>query len=175
MNVDNKTATGIETEHFGIKLNLRATKEVILSAGTVGSTQILLLSGIGPKEQLDQLDIEVNHELIGVGENLQDHVAASLWFSSENEMTIGANVFDISNPMTYFSYFWSGRGPFVNIGVEIGAFLKSSLNLDPWNRSDIQIGTLPATFIADFGLKYKDAINFNNDFFYGTYDSFRGM
>jgi choline dehydrogenase-like flavoprotein len=174
VNVDNKKATGIETERFGRHLSLRAKREVILSAGTVGSPQILLLSGVGPKEHLEEVGVEVKQELLGVGENLQDHVAATFWVSSENDRTFGANVFDIANPVAYFDYLWSGKGPLVSIGVEIGAFLKSTQNWDPWNRSDIQIGTFPATFIADFGLKYKDAINFNDDLFFGAYNSFRG-
>ncbi|CAF4928728.1 unnamed protein product [Rotaria sp. Silwood1] len=53
-------------------------KEVVLSAGTVGSAQILLLSGIGPREELDKHEIPVIVDLSGVGKNLQDHLMASL-------------------------------------------------------------------------------------------------
>jgi choline dehydrogenase-like flavoprotein len=52
---------------------VRATKEVILSGGAINSPQILLLSGIGDKVQLDKFNIPVVRDLPDVGKNLQDH------------------------------------------------------------------------------------------------------
>ena len=52
---EDRLATGIEVERFGKKLQLKAKKEIVLSAGAVGSPQILLLSGIGPKDQVSIL------------------------------------------------------------------------------------------------------------------------
>ena len=52
---------------------LAPTREVILSAGAIGSPQLLLLSGIGPADQLRSVGVAVNHDLPGVGENLHDH------------------------------------------------------------------------------------------------------
>lgn len=59
----------------GSKLRtVKASREVILSAGAIQSPQLLMLSGIGPRDHLEQLDIPVVHEAAGVGRNLQDHV-----------------------------------------------------------------------------------------------------
>ena len=74
--IKDKKAFGVE--YFDLKDNknivrLDASREVILSAGVIGSPQILMLSGVGPKEQLEKFGIEVLHDLPGVGENLQDH------------------------------------------------------------------------------------------------------
>jgi choline dehydrogenase-like flavoprotein len=69
-------AAGIELVRFGQKINLKIRKEVILSAGAVGSPQILLLSGIGPKKHLESVGVNVVEDLPGVGENLQDHLMA---------------------------------------------------------------------------------------------------
>ena len=87
-----KQANGIEVKRFDQKLNFNARKEVILSAGAVSSPHILLLSGIGPKEQLELVELPLIHELPGVGENLQDHVMTSIWLNSVNsENQVGAN------------------------------------------------------------------------------------
>ena len=55
---------------------IKARREVILSTGTIGSPQLLLLSGIGEREHLENLGIPVIHHLPGVGYNLQDHVGS---------------------------------------------------------------------------------------------------
>ncbi|XP_045198417.2 L-sorbose 1-dehydrogenase-like [Mercenaria mercenaria] len=67
------TATGVSFIRNGVKKIVKAKREVILSAGSIGSPQILMLSGIGPKEHLTSLKIEVKADL-PVGENLQDHM-----------------------------------------------------------------------------------------------------
>jgi len=69
-----KCACGVIYYKSNQSIELSANKEVILSAGSFGSPQILQLSGIGPKEHLESHDIEVNLELPGVGSNLQDHI-----------------------------------------------------------------------------------------------------
>ena len=67
-----KRAVGVVVESDGQLFDIEAD-EVILSAGAVGSPQLLLLSGIGTEEKLKKHDIDVYHELPGVGENLRDH------------------------------------------------------------------------------------------------------
>lgn len=65
--------TGVEFRQDGQLQQAYATSEVILSAGTIGSPRILLLSGVGPEKDLTTLGIPVAHDLKGVGRNLQDH------------------------------------------------------------------------------------------------------
>ena len=62
--------------------HVKAKKEVILSGGTVNTPQLLQLSGIGPKNLLDKLDIDIKKVLPGVGHNLQDHAATAVYFNS---------------------------------------------------------------------------------------------
>ncbi|MEZ8100300.1 GMC family oxidoreductase [Vibrio bivalvicida] len=69
-----KRAIGVEYGLSGKRIQIKCKKEVILSAGAFGSPQILLLSGVGPKEELDKHGIYQVHQLAGVGENLQDHI-----------------------------------------------------------------------------------------------------
>ena len=69
---DETRATGVEVESAGEKFVVEGD-EIILSTGAVGSPQILMLSGVGPAEQLRRLGIPVVHDLPGVGQNLRDH------------------------------------------------------------------------------------------------------
>ncbi|XP_046426541.1 glucose dehydrogenase [FAD, quinone]-like [Neodiprion fabricii] len=74
VNETTKTAYGVEFVRENMKYTVRAKKEVILSAGTIQSPQLLMLSGIGPKEHLEEVGIRVILDSPGVGNNLQDHV-----------------------------------------------------------------------------------------------------
>lgn len=79
---DPKKALGIELiNKEGKKVQLFANKEVILTAGAIGSPQILLQSGIGPKEDLEKLGIPVVKDL-PVGKNLQNHVSVAVKVST---------------------------------------------------------------------------------------------
>ena len=74
-------ATGIEyRDGAGALHQISATREVILSAGAVGSPQILMLSGIGPRREIEAVDIPCRHELPAVGKNLKDHLHCALFF-----------------------------------------------------------------------------------------------
>jgi len=72
--LEGKTAVGVRFEHKNRIKEIRVNKEVILSAGSIGSPHLLQLSGIGAKNVLAEAGIECLHELQGVGENLQDHL-----------------------------------------------------------------------------------------------------
>ena len=69
--IEGRRAVGVETATGEV---LRAEREVILTAGAIGSPRLLLLSGVGPADHLHGLGIAVQHDLPGVGANLQDHV-----------------------------------------------------------------------------------------------------
>jgi len=75
---EGKTAVGVEYVHAGKRFFARAAKEIALSAGAIRSPQILMLSGVGPAEQLKPWGIPIVHELPGVGQNYSDHVAAHM-------------------------------------------------------------------------------------------------
>ena len=72
--LENKRATGVRIQYQGKVRVIRARREVILSCGAIKSPQVLMLSGIGPAEELRRHGIGIKHEMPGVGRNLQDHL-----------------------------------------------------------------------------------------------------
>jgi choline dehydrogenase-like flavoprotein len=77
------SATGVEyrTEDGNLH-EARANREVVVSAGAIGSPHLLMLSGIGPKRELETADVACRHELSGVGKNLRDHLHCFLMFEA---------------------------------------------------------------------------------------------
>ncbi|QDP00521.1 GMC family oxidoreductase [Thalassotalea sp. PS06] len=117
-------------------VELRASKEVLLCAGAIHSPQLLMLSGIGPKEQLDALQIPVVKEIQGVGKNLQDHVDVCLVNQQKRSDLISilpSSLWWLGTQAV--EYFKSKRGAFTTSLVETGGFI-SSKGLD--QRPDIQ-------------------------------------
>lgn len=82
-------ARGVLFTKKGKQHRVMARKEVILSAGAINSPQIMMLSGLGPKEHLEQVGVRVVKDIPGVGQNLQDHVSTS------------GNTFLVDNPVTF--------------------------------------------------------------------------
>jgi choline dehydrogenase len=76
-------AVGIEYEQAGQKKTARAGREIILSAGSINSPQLLQLSGVGPASLLQSLNIPVTHANANVGANLQDHVGINYTFKAK--------------------------------------------------------------------------------------------
>jgi len=79
--LDGKRCVGVRYRVDGQQREARANREVILSAGSINSPQLLELSGIGRPEVLSRVGIEVRHELKGVGENLRDHYSPRMKWS----------------------------------------------------------------------------------------------
>ncbi|MDP7592271.1 MAG: choline dehydrogenase [Litorilituus sp.] len=157
----NKKATGVCYKANGKKQNIFAKKEVLLSAGAFNSPQILMLSGIGPKEELMKHNIPLKHELSGVGENLQDH-PDTIVVTHHNRTDIFALRpksiwWTAKQALKYFSTDKKLRsGIFTSAVAESGGFIKSKPNL---SRPDIQLHFIPAAF-DDHGRNFKMLMNY---------------
>ncbi|XP_005175402.3 glucose dehydrogenase [FAD, quinone] [Musca domestica] len=114
-------------------LKVKVQKEVILSAGTVESPKLLMLSGVGPKDVLKPLNIPVRHNL-PIGENLQDHVAVPIFFAIPNENPSTSP--DLDEIYAYLKY---QKGFLASIGTgSLNGFIKTNSNpKDPY--PDIQL------------------------------------
>lgn len=140
--IENGRATGVEVEIDGTLTELKARKEVILSGGAINSPQTLLLSGIGPADELREAGVSVEHDLPGVGKNLQDHldVTAQIW--TQSSISIGNSLRSIPHHVYMMGRMvLMGDGPaFVN-PVQGGAFIKSAYAED---LPDLQLVFIPA-------------------------------
>lgn len=90
--IENNQAKGVEFELDGQPKYATADAEVVLSAGAIGSPQILKLSGVGNAEELKKFGIAVQHELKGVGENLQDHLQVRLVWKINRPISVNDEV-----------------------------------------------------------------------------------
>ena len=82
--IEDKKAVGIEYEKNG-ELKQAFADEVVLSAGPIGSPHLLMLSGLGRREQLEAVGIEVIADMRGVGQNLRDHPSAHVRWRAEDD------------------------------------------------------------------------------------------
>jgi len=135
--IQDRRATGVEISLRGQVEQLSASKEVIVAAGAINSPQLLMLSGIGPAEELKRHGIEVVLDLPGVGENLQDHQDLMLCYSSPSHTLYGfswkALPWMLASP---FKYLFQRKGPLTTNTVESGGFVRSKPGLE---QPDLQI------------------------------------
>jgi choline dehydrogenase-like flavoprotein len=144
--VENGTAIGIEYTLNGRPTTAYANREVVLSGGAVNSPRLLLLSGIGPADELRTLGIEVVHDLPGVGKNFQDHM--DVYLTAETT-PVSYNRSDRPVPavLAMVQYILYRTGPITASVCEAGMFVRSSVAVD---SPDIQMHCLPA-FVIDHG------------------------
>jgi len=122
---------------------LHASREVILSAGAIGSPQLLQLSGIGPGRLLNDLGIPVLHDNENVGGNLQDHLAANFTFRAK-EPTLNAVLRPLlGQVMAAAQYAVTRKGPLSLSVNQCGGFLRSRREL---NRPDQQLYFNPISY-----------------------------
>ena len=129
---DGKHAIGVEFGHKGRTHQLYAKKEVLLSAGAFASPQILLLSGVGPSEQLNQFGINKVHDLKGVGENLQDHIDLVHAFRTKDKYDTFGISFSMLQKLAHAWTDWKNRrnGKMSSNFAEGVAFLYSDSTLN---------------------------------------------
>ncbi|MBX5180601.1 FAD-binding protein [Rhizobium lentis] len=121
-----KRCTGVVVQRQGLSVEARARREVILSAGAIGSPQILQLSGIGPGGLLKRHGVEVAHDLPGVGENLQDHLQIRAVFKVANAKTLNTLANSLfGKTMIGLEYALKRSGPMSMSPSQLGAFTRS--------------------------------------------------
>ncbi|MFC3612766.1 GMC family oxidoreductase [Lutimaribacter marinistellae] len=140
--------TGLRYWQNGSVKTAKAAVEVIMSAGTIASPQLLQLSGIGPGEVLQQQGVTVRRDLPGVGRNLQDHMYVHYL---ANTVPSGSLNKEIRAPRAYWhgmKYLATGKGVLTLAASQVYAFVKG---LEGAEHPDLQIAFRPFSTIVPQG------------------------
>ncbi|XP_049527584.1 glucose dehydrogenase [FAD, quinone] [Dermacentor silvarum] len=165
---DNKRAVAVKFVKDGKEKTVRAKREVVLSAGTIGSTQLLLLSGVGPRSDLDRLGIPVVADL-PVGENLQDHL---LNLGTAATTTRDVEVWPQSVTATT-EYALLKTGPFsLPAGIEATAFMNTSFASREY--PDFQLYLLSISGASVEGERFIKDLGVRQDIYDGYFRPKRG-
>jgi choline dehydrogenase len=136
-----KEASGVTYEQGGSIRHARARREVILSAGSYGTPQLLQLSGVGSAGFLQGLGINVVHELKGVGENLIDHIVPKRSYTTSSKDTFNSMMSSpISRGLAGLRYILARSGPLAVGAALAGGFARTREGLE---TPDIQIFYMP--------------------------------
>ena len=125
--VENGRATGIAFRQHGQLRTVTARREVVLSAGAIGSPHILMLSGIGPEAQLRQFGIPVVHHIAGVGQNMQDHYSAPIKLKARGGVpTVNAVMLsNVKKVKAGLDYYLRRKGPLTTITAPAAIFART--------------------------------------------------
>jgi len=128
---EGKRAVGLDVDVRGTPTTYKASGEVILSAGAIGSPQLLELSGIGNPEVLREQGVEVVHQIDSVGENLQDHLQLRTAFRVQGVKTLNQRAGSLWGRMGIgLEYVLKRSGPMSMAPSQLGIFAKSGPELE---------------------------------------------
>jgi choline dehydrogenase len=140
---DGKRAVGIEFSRNGNTERAEAAREVILSAGAVGSPHLLQLSGVGDSEHLGRIGVPVVHELKGVGRNMQDHYVVRVTYPIHGMATANERARGLPLAGEVLRYLIAGKG----ILTYSASLIAASVKVLPESATpDMQISFAPGSF-----------------------------
>ena len=144
--LDGKTAVGVTFRRGRRSVTATAKREVILAAGAIGSPALLQRSGIGPACVLQDAGVALQHELPGVGENLQDHLEVYCQYRCRQPITLNGRLNALGKAWIGLRWALGAGGLGATNHFEAGAFVRSSSTVE-W--PDVQLHFLPAAVRYD--------------------------
>ena len=147
-----KTATGVKCDIRGDIKKFTANKEVILCAGSIGTPQLLQVSGVGPRDVLEAASIEVIHESPGVGQNLQDHLEFNFQYRCKEPITLNSELGLFKKALIGARWLLFKTGLGRSNHFESCAFIRSKAGVK-W--PDIQYHFLPGAITYDGTVAFK--------------------
>lgn len=145
LEVENGRAVALHYRQDGQDHRLEAAREIVLSGGTYNTPQLLLLSGIGPADELRELGLRVVHDLPGVGRNLQDHPSIAMVWNAAREVTLTNELRFDRLTLSVLEWALLGRGRIANMPVTANGFIRTRPELE---RPDAQCLFQPTSILA---------------------------
>jgi choline dehydrogenase-like flavoprotein len=138
---EGRAAKGIRFRQNGVTKSVNARCEIILCAGSVGSTQVLQRSGVGPGDWLGPLGIDMVHEVKGLGRNLQDHLQQRAIYKVSGVKTLNETYHNlVKRGLMGLEYAFLRRGPLTMAPSQLGIFTRSDPSQE---RPNIQFHVQP--------------------------------
>ncbi|MDD3763785.1 MAG: choline dehydrogenase [Nevskiales bacterium] len=154
--LEGNRATGVEYRGATGLAQVRAGREVVLCGGAFNSPQLLMLSGIGPREELSRHGIELCHALEGVGQNLQDHIDVFVRVGARSRQSISMHPsYWLKGLWALLQYLSGRRGVLSSNGAEAGGFVRSRPEEE---IPDLQLHFAPMLY-SDHGRDLKTAMS----------------
>lgn len=158
----NYEAYAVKYTHLGKTHIVKAKKGIILSAGVIGSPKILLLSGVGPRKHLNEVEIPTKIDL-PVGENLQDHITTGYDLISLKK-PLNYNFISMCSLYSIYDYFINGQGPWTMVGAEVIG-LVNLFNKINGDRPDLEFMALPLGLCFEGGQQILKSSNVKKHIF----------
>ena len=128
---EGRRAVGVEVEQGGAVKRIGARREVIVSAGAINSPMVLMNSGVGPAAELEEVGIEVRHDLPGVGKNLQDHVQGRFTFLTRAPGTLNEILMSPRQQIVMALQWLTSRSGQLAVGATEGCLFTKSSPAEP--------------------------------------------
>ena len=142
--VERSRAVGVAYMRRGREVTAHAERETLLSGGAINSPQLLMLSGIGPADELSRAGIAPIHDLPGVGKNLQDHLNVNVIATVKGHRSYDPLYNLVPKMVAGVRYYLTRTGPATSNIAEAGAFVRSDPRM---SAPDIQFHFLPLTLL----------------------------
>ena len=149
----NKKACGVELTRNNKNYSIYSHKEIILSAGSIGSPHILQVSGVGCRKKLKNSGIQVIHDLPGVGENLQDHLEFNFQYRCKQPITLNGQINLLKKLKIGIEWIITKKGLGASNHFEACGFIRSKAGVK-W--PDIQYHFLPGAITYDGTVAFSD-------------------
>jgi len=158
---ENGAATGVKfalVDGNTHTVNLAQGGEVLLAGGAIHSPQLLMLSGVGPRDHLEKMGIDVVSDIPAVGSNLQDHPAAVLSYQcpdSQKGVSMSSKLripgTTKPNPLRVFQWLFTGTGPMASVGCDHGGFFRTPAAAS--SSADLQMRFLATRSVTADGMQ----------------------
>jgi len=166
--IKDSKAYGVQFARFGKGdkiLTAYARNEVIMSAGAIASPQLLMLSGIGPKDTLKYHGIHIKQDLPGVGKNLQSHIGLGEMIFTVKKPVAFNPLRILTNPANILNYFINGKGPLATpSGLDSFGNIRTSLAQENTSWPDINMNFVGVHINIDGGVFYKRGVNMKDSY-----------